>query len=52
MDFTFGLTEEEANKVVDALGKEPYYEVVHLINKLNEQAYEQRQTKQMDTGNK
>lgn len=43
MNFTFILNEEEAQKVIDTLGKEPFNEVVHLINNLHAQAYEQRQ---------
>ena len=37
------LTEEEAQKVLDALIKQPYVEVVDVINKIQEQASEQMQ---------
>lgn len=43
MNFTFELTEEEAQVILDSLGKEPFNKVVSLINKLHAQAYEQRQ---------
>ncbi|MET1176934.1 hypothetical protein ABG775_02970 [Peribacillus simplex] len=45
MEFTFILTEEEAQKTVDTLGKEPYLEVADLIHKLHQQAHTQRQEK-------
>lgn len=35
---TFKLTEEEAQKVLDALVKEPYIKVVKIINKIQYQA--------------
>ncbi|MFE8697987.1 hypothetical protein ACFYKT_16720 [Cytobacillus sp. FJAT-53684] len=43
MEFTFKLTEAEAQKVLDALIKEPYITVVDVVNKIQEQASEQRQ---------
>lgn len=39
--YKFELTEQEANKVLFALSKEPYIEVVDIINKIHEQANEQ-----------
>lgn len=43
MEFTFKLTEQEAQKVLNALVQEPYIEVVDVINKIQQQAVEQRQ---------
>lgn len=43
MDFTFKLTEQEANFILNALMKEPYIAVAGLIQKLDQQAFEQRQ---------
>lgn len=43
MILKFELTKQEADTLVDSLGKEPYYNVVDLINKLNEQASQQLQ---------
>lgn len=42
MKFTFNLNEQEAQKVLDALIKQPYIEVVDVINKIQQQAIEQR----------
>jgi hypothetical protein len=38
---TFTLTEVEAQKVLNALVKEPYGNVVDVINKIQQQAKEQ-----------
>jgi hypothetical protein len=43
MDFNFKLSEQEAQKVLNALAKEPYGEVVDVINKIQQQAVEQRE---------
>lgn len=43
MNFTFEITEDEAQIILDSLGKEPFNKVVTLINKLHGQAYAQRQ---------
>lgn len=42
MDFTFKLTEDQAQKMLNALVKEPYGEVVEVINSIQQQASEQR----------
>ena len=42
MEFTFILTENEAQIVLNALVKEPYGLVIDVINKIQEQAIEQR----------
>lgn len=41
MELTFKLTEVEAQKVLDTLIKQPYVEVVDVINKIQLQASEQ-----------
>ncbi len=41
MEFTLKLNEIEAQKVLNALVKEPYGEVVDVINKIQQQASEQ-----------
>lgn len=41
MELTFKLTEQEAQKVLNALVKEPYIDVVNVINKIQGQASEQ-----------
>jgi hypothetical protein len=43
MEFLLKLSEQEAQKVLDALVKEPYAEVVDVINNIQQQAVEQRQ---------
>lgn len=43
MEFTFKLNEQDAQKVLNALVKEPYGDVVDVINKIQQQAVEQRQ---------
>lgn len=43
MEYILKLTEEEAQKVLNALVKEPYGEVVDVINTIQQQAVEQRQ---------
>lgn len=43
MEFVLILSELEAQKVLNALRKEPYGEVVDLINKIQEQAIAQRE---------
>jgi hypothetical protein len=42
MDFIFKLTEQEAQTVLNALVKEPYGLVVDVVNKIQQQAIEQR----------
>lgn len=39
--YKFEFTEEEVNKILFSLAKEPYIEVVDIINKIHEQANEQ-----------
>lgn len=46
MEFNFKLTEKEAQIILNALIKEPYVEVVDLINKIQAQASEQMQDEQ------
>lgn len=46
MEFTFKLTEQEAQIMLNALTKEPYGLVVNVINKIQQQATEQRQEKE------
>ncbi|MDA1558304.1 hypothetical protein PDK45_25585 [Bacillus cereus] len=41
MELTFKLTEQEAQKVLNALVKESYIEVVDVVNKIQMQASEQ-----------
>lgn len=41
MELTFKLTEQEAQKVLNALAKESYIEVVDVVNKIQLQASEQ-----------
>lgn len=41
MNFTFKLNEQEAQIVLNALTKQPYIEVVEVINKIQHQASEQ-----------
>ena len=43
MDFNFILSESESQKVLESLVKEPYFEVVELIEKIQNQAIKQRQ---------
>jgi hypothetical protein len=43
MEFVLKLNEHEAQVVLNALIKEPYGEVVDVINKIQQQAVEQRQ---------
>ena len=40
---TLSLSLEELNKIMNALGKQPYEQVFHLINKIQTQAHEQLQ---------
>lgn len=42
MEFNFKLTEQEAQIMLNALTKEPYQQVVNVINKIQNQAIEQR----------
>lgn len=44
IEFTFTLTEEEAQKVLNALIKEPYGLVVDVVEKIQKQAIEQRES--------
>lgn len=46
MEFTIKLTEQEAQLMLNALSKEPYGLVVGVINKIQEQAIEQREKTQ------
>lgn len=41
MELTFKLTQEDAQKVLNALVKESYINVVDVINKIQQQASEQ-----------
>lgn len=41
MNFTFKLTQQEADGVLNALGQRPYLEVFQLIAKFQQQAGEQ-----------
>ena len=41
MELTFQLTEQEAQQILDALVKQPYIEVVDVINKVQQQASQQ-----------
>lgn len=43
---------EEINKILNALGKEPYLEVFQLIQKIQEQAHPQLQKIQAENGQK
>ena len=43
---------EEINKILNALGKEPYMEVFQLIQKIQEQAHPQLQKMQTENGQK
>ncbi len=43
MEFILKLSEEEAQIVLNALVKEPYREVVEVINNIQQQAVEQRE---------
>lgn len=43
MDFKFLLNEQEAQKILDVLVKEPYGEVFKLVDKIQNQAFEQKQ---------
>jgi hypothetical protein len=46
MDFTFKLNEQEAQIMLNALTKEPYGLVVDVINKIQQQAIEQRKVQE------
>ena len=46
MEFTFTLTEEEANLMLSALMELPYKVSAGLIQKVNRQAMDQRQNPQ------
>lgn len=46
MEFVFHLTEEEANLMLTALMELPYKMSASLIQKVNQQAIEQRQNPQ------
>lgn len=41
MEFTFKLTDKEAQTIMNSLAKEPYHLVFELINKFQTQASEQ-----------
>lgn len=41
MNFKFELTEQEAQIILNALVKEPYIQVVEVVNKIQEQASKQ-----------
>ena len=43
MKFVFELSEEQAQKVLNALVKEPYGEVAGVVEAIQRQAIEQRQ---------
>lgn len=40
--YTFTLTEQEANIILNALAQRPYIEVADLIAKIHQQAQEQK----------
>ena len=40
-EITLTLTVDEANQILDALGKEPFNKVFQLINKIQQQANQQ-----------
>lgn len=40
-EYTFKLTDEQANTVLNALATRPYYEVAELIAEIQRQAVEQ-----------
>lgn len=44
MEFTLKLNEQEAQQVLNTLIKEPYFEVVDVINTIQQQAVEQRKS--------
>ena len=44
MEFNLKLSEQEAQQVLNALIKEPYFEVVDVINKIQQQASEQMES--------
>lgn len=46
LEFTLKLNEQEAQQVLNALIKEPYGEVVDVINNIQKQAVEQRQNQE------
>lgn len=46
MTFVFELSEEQAQKVLNALVKEPYGEVAGVVEAIQRQAIEQRQSDQ------
>ena len=41
ISYTFTLTEQEANVILNALAQRPYIEVVDVIEKIHQQAKEQ-----------
>lgn len=43
MELTLKLSQVEAQNILNVLAKEPYIQVVDLINKIQEQASEQMQ---------
>lgn len=43
MEFIFKFNKQDAQKILDALSKEPYRNVVDVIDKLQQQASEQMQ---------
>lgn len=47
-EFTFKLSESEAQLILNVLSKEPYIEVVDVINSIQIQANKQLQEKQED----
>lgn len=43
--YKFEFTEEEVNKILFSLAKEPYIEVVDIINNIHEQAKKKKDKK-------
>lgn len=49
MELTFKVSEQEAQIILNALIKEPYLNVVDVVNKIQKQAIEQMQPKVQQT---
>lgn len=47
MELTLKLTQDEAQIVLNAIAKEPYADVVNVINKIQKQAGEQIQKEEV-----
>jgi len=47
MEFNFNLTEQESQIMLNALLKEPYGVVANVVSKIQQQAFEQRNKKEI-----